>query len=74
MSWSKGQVRDFVKRAKGLHGQAWSSPLVTDAVREAILARVFVGVVTVQMGDTLKTADVDALWTAMLIEAGLVSP
>mgnify|MGYP000994372056 CR=1 FL=1 len=32
MSWSKGQVRDFVKRAKGLHGQAWSSPLGSKAV------------------------------------------
>ena len=72
MSWNKNKGMELVKRARKAAGgdEAWSR-LLTDVMKEALIAEQVLGVVTAQDGETVRVSDVFELLTSARKAAGL---
>jgi len=67
--WDKGQIKQFVKRARAEVGGGWAY-LVPDIRADVIRSRVL-GIIQCQARESIPIDDIDWLTIAMLEEAGL---
>jgi len=73
MGWNKKMGADLVKKAKnGVGGEEAWSRLLTDPVKEALVAEQVLAVVITQDAETVRVADVEELLTAARRAAGLL--
>lgn len=63
MGWRRGFAAELVKRAKAAGGgvDAWNR-ILTDQLKEALIAEQVLGVVVGQEAEMIRTADVEELW------------
>ena len=67
----KQPAKTFAKDVIKLHGNAWRSEFVTDAMREALIAQRALSIVTGQLLETVRVEDVQQLLNDMREAAGL---
>lgn len=67
--WSKGQVKTFVKEVHRRVGDGWH--FCVPPVQRALIAEKTLDVVRIQARETISVEDINKLYHAMLVEAGL---
>ncbi len=67
--FERRQVREFVRQAKAEAGAGWA--MLGAPLQRALVAKRALEVLGGQAADTIATATVNALFAAMLAEAGL---
>lgn len=70
MAFSKQQIKDFTRKAKAQYGADGWKMLIVDVQRDVIAAQAF-SVIRGQAAELVSVEACNALYTAMLEEAGL---